>query len=166
MNKRWLMAWLQLEPGWLRLASIGGVSLLLTLLLWYVWLRPAQRQQQQLERQLHQHILQYRHQLRSLAALPALAVSQRQVASLQQRLLPAAAVHFSLPTLLSSSGAELQHWHPAAAGGELAATLQWPQFAGLLDYLSVLQPALALPAFSLKRESGRLRLVMELTDES
>ncbi|MEN4911688.1 hypothetical protein [Erwinia amylovora] len=166
MSNRWLTAWLRLEPGWLRVASVAGATLLLMLLLWYSWLRPAQRQQQQLEQQLHQQILDYQQQLQLLAALPALAVSQRRLACLQQQLLPAAGMRFSLPVLLNTSGAELEHWHPAAEGGELAATLQWTQFAGLLNYLSTLQPAPALPAFSLTREQAQLRLVMELTDES
>lgn len=166
MNNRWLLAWLQLEPGWLRLVSIGGLTLLLMLLLWYSWLRPAQRQRQQLEQQRQHHIQQYHHQLGALAAIPALSASQRQAAWLQQRLLPADAAHFSLSTLLSSSGAELEHWRPTPAGGELAATLQWPQFAALLHYLSGLQPAPVLPAFSLKRDKAQLHLVMELADES
>ncbi|ADP10595.1 Conserved membrane protein hofO [Erwinia sp. Ejp617] len=166
MNNRWLTAWLQLEPGWLRLASVSAVTLLLLLLLWYSWLRPAQRDQQQLEQQLRQHILDHQHQLRLLAALPALAVSQRRLDCLQQQLLPVAGMRFSLPVLLNTSGAELEHWHPATEGGELAATLQWAQFAGLLNYLSALEPAPALPAFSLTREQAKLRLVMELTDES
>lgn len=165
MSNHWLVAWLQLEPWWLRLASICGVTLLLTLLLWYSWLRPAQRQQLQLEQQLQLHILEYHHQLQSLAALPALAVSQRQLASLQQRLLPVTTMGFSLPALLNISGAELEYWHPATTGGELAVILQWPQFAELLNYLSTLQPAPVMPAFSLKRQQQQLRLVMVLTDE-
>lgn len=166
LSNRWLLAWLQLEPGWLRPASICGVTLLLMLMLWYSWLLPAQRQQQQLALQRQQHLKQYQHQLRLLAALPALSISQRQVACLQRQLLPAATLRFSLPDLLSTSGVELQRWRPATTGGELTVILDWPQFVELLSYLSALQSAPAMPAFSLKREQARLRLVMELTDES
>lgn len=166
MNNRWLMVWLQLEPGWLRLTSFCGGALLLTFLLWYGWLYPARRQQQQQEQQLHQHILQYQQQLRSLAVLPPLTVSQRRVNCLQRLLLPATAVDLSLPALLLTSGAELEYWHPTEHGGKLAVTLQWPQFAGLLNYLSELRPVPAFPAFSLKREEAKLRLMMELIDES
>ncbi|CCG88875.1 hypothetical protein [Erwinia piriflorinigrans] len=166
MNNRWLLVWLQLETGWFRLTSFCGVTLLLTLLLWYCWLYPAQRQQQQQEQQLHQHILEYQQQLRSLAGLPSLTVSQREVVCLQQLLLPAAAMKFTLPELLSTSGAELVHWRPTEQGGELAVTLQWPLFARLLNYLSALQPVPAFPMFSLNREEAQLRLVMELIDES
>lgn len=164
MTQRWLTGWLHM-PAWQRLGSFGCIGMLLASLLWFSWLRPAQRQQQQLDLQRQQQGQRYRQQLLSLQAMPALFVLQQQTERMQMQLKTAADHPFSLPALLSASGAMLEYWHPAGQGGELSLTLDWSQFILLLEYLSACQPVLFMPRFSLQREAWQLRLVMELTDE-
>lgn len=165
MMYRWLKGWLQMA-AWLRLCSFCGVALLLTLLLWGVWLRPVQQQQQQWEQQWQQQAQRYRQQLQLLRAMPALAALQQQTEQVEAQLASAVSRSFSLSDLLNASGAVLEYWRPSGQGGELSLTLDWSQFIALLDYLSVLQPTLLSSQFNLQREEQQLRLVMELTHEN
>lgn len=165
MMYRWRGGWLQMA-AWLRLCSFCGVALLLTLLLWGVWLRPAQQQQQQWDQQWQQQGQRYRQQLQLLRAMPALVALQQQTEQLEAQLASAVNRSFSLSDLLNASGAVLEYWRPAGQGGELSLTLDWSQFIALLDYLSALQPTLLSSQFNLQREEQQLRLVMELTNEN
>lgn len=165
MMSRWLNGWLQ-RASWERLCSFCGATLLLATLLWSVWLRPIQQQQQRGEQQWQQQAHRYRQQLQLLRAMPALVALQQQTEQLEAQLASGVSRSFSLSDLLNASGAVLEYWHPVGQGGELSLTLNWQQFIALLDYLSALQPALLSSRFNLQREEQQLRLVMELTDEN
>ena len=162
MIQRYLLRWLQ-AAWWLKTASVLALVVVLAALGWLWGVSPALQQAAQLAQQQRQEVLRYQLSLQQLQKIPALSTLRARLEQLQAA--GEARRAFSLPTLLSESGARLQHWQPGPQGGELALTLQWPQFIRLLDYLTRLRPPVSIVRLSLHGDAQALRLLLTLVTD-
>lgn len=162
MTQRYLLRWLQ-AAWWLKTASVLALVAVLAALGWLWGASPVLQQADQLAHQQRQALLRYRLQLQQLQKIPALSTLRARLEQLQAA--GESRRDFSLPALLSESGARLQHWQPGPQGGELALTLQWPQFIRLLDYLTTLRAPVSIVRLSLHGNAEALRLLLTLVTE-
>lgn len=145
--------WLMLRLLW-RMVWLCALSLTLGMLAFLLLLRPQHQAQVAQMQQLEQLSRQQHLRQQQIAALPAIATLESEIAALQPPQ-KKAAMKQTLEAIVAARGKQLEAWHPDNQPQQLQLRLDWMQFLPLFNELA--HTTLAVPQrFQLQAEQGTL----------